>query len=175
MVERLSFAALDDLSALHYDDLVADVTDDRQVVGYEQVGEPELALQLGDQIEDLRLDRHVECGNRLIEDDDRRIEGEGPGDADPLALAAREFGWEAIVVLGIEPDEFHQIAHPVLAVIAVSDVLDAERVADDRADAAFWIERAERVLENHLDALAHLNPALPIEIDDALALDPDFA
>ena len=47
-------------------------------------------LQLHHEIEDLRLDRHVERGDRLVEHDHVGVEGEGPGDADALALAAGE-------------------------------------------------------------------------------------
>src|SRR6185312_16329173 len=51
---------LDDLPEVHHRDPVGDVTDDVQVVGDEEVGEPELALQLGEEVQDLRLDGDVE-------------------------------------------------------------------------------------------------------------------
>ena len=60
--------------------------DDAHVVGDEQVGQAELALELLEQVEDLRLDRHVERGDRLVADDEVRLEDERPGDADALAL-----------------------------------------------------------------------------------------
>ena len=81
---------LDDPAEVHHRDPVADVADDRQVVGDEQVGQPELALEPLEQVDDLGLDRHVEGADRLVGDDEVRVQGERPGDADPLALAARE-------------------------------------------------------------------------------------
>ncbi len=53
-------------------------------------GEAELVLQVLEQVEDLRLDRDVERRDRLVADDQLRLERERAGDADPLALAARE-------------------------------------------------------------------------------------
>ena len=90
---------LDDLAQVHHGDAVADVAHDRQVVGDEQVRQAELALQVLEQVDDLRLDRHVERRHRLVADDQLRVQAERPGDADALALAAgelvRDSGWRA--------------------------------------------------------------------------------
>jgi hypothetical protein len=94
---------------IHHRDAVADVPDDGQVVGDEQVREPELALELLEQVDDLRLDRHVECADRLVGDDEVRPERERAGDADALALAAREFVRVPLAVVGVEPDGLEQI------------------------------------------------------------------
>ncbi len=64
---------------------------DREVVGDEEVGEAEPALQVLQQVDDLRLDRHVERGDGLVADDQLGLRGERAGDADALALAAGEF------------------------------------------------------------------------------------
>ena len=67
-----------------------DVADDAQVVGDEQVGQPHLALQLQQQVDDLRLDGDVQRRHRLVGDDQLRLQGQRPRDADALPLAARE-------------------------------------------------------------------------------------
>ena len=59
-VQRVGRPDLDDLAEVHDRDPVADVLDDRQVVGDEQVRQAEPLAQVGQQVEDLRLDRHVE-------------------------------------------------------------------------------------------------------------------
>jgi hypothetical protein len=41
---------LDDLAEIHDGDPVADVLDDREVVGDEEIGEPELALQIAQRL-----------------------------------------------------------------------------------------------------------------------------
>ena len=53
-------------------------------------------LHVLEQVEDLRLHRHVEGGDRLVADDQLRVEHERAGDADALALAARELVGPAI-------------------------------------------------------------------------------
>jgi hypothetical protein len=62
-------ADLADLASIHYRDTVGELGYDRKIVRDEQVGEAELVAQLGQQIDDCRLHRHIECGDRLIADD----------------------------------------------------------------------------------------------------------
>ena len=57
---------------------------------------------------------------------------DGAGDPDPLALPAREVAGEAVVVLGIEPDQLHQLLHAPDPLGAAGETVDLERVADDR-------------------------------------------
>jgi hypothetical protein len=61
---------LDDLAEIHHGDAVGDVLHDRQVVRDEDVGEAEAGLQVAQQVDDLRLDRHVERRDRLVADDE---------------------------------------------------------------------------------------------------------
>ena len=51
---------LDDLAEIHDRNAVADVLDHPQIVRDEQIGEPELLLQIEQHVQDLRLDRDVE-------------------------------------------------------------------------------------------------------------------
>ena len=76
---------------------------DVQVVRDEDVGQPELVLEVLEQVEDLRLDGHVERGHRLVADDQLRIHGQRPGDADPLALPAGELVREPVECSGFSP------------------------------------------------------------------------
>ena len=81
---------VDDLrerSQVHDTNAVADVLDDGEVVGDEEVSEPQLLLEIVEQVEDLALDRDVERRDRLVAHDEVRVEREHPGDADALALA----------------------------------------------------------------------------------------
>src|SRR3984957_1864094 len=132
---------LGDLPQIHDRHAVAHVTHDRQVVGDEDIGQTELALQVGEQVQDLRLDRHVQRGHRLVTDDQLRVERERPGDADALTLAAGELGREPVEVLRVQPDQFHQVLDLLLAVLALGGVVDGERVTDDRADPAAGVQR----------------------------------
>ena len=64
-------ALLDDLPGVHHRDPVARLGDDAEVVGDQQQRGVEVAPQVGEDAEDLRLDEHVERGRRLVGDDAR--------------------------------------------------------------------------------------------------------
>ena len=81
---------LDDLAEVHDRDPVAHVADDAEVVGDEDVGQPVPLLQVLQEVEHLRLDRDVERRDRLVEQEQRRLDRQGPGDPDPLPLPAAE-------------------------------------------------------------------------------------
>ena len=69
---------------------VGDARDHAQVVRDEDQRHAELALQLREQAQDLRLDRHVERRGRLVGDQQLRIVHERHRDHHALALAAGE-------------------------------------------------------------------------------------
>ena len=106
---------LDHSPEVHDRDPVADVADDAQVVGDEQVGQPELALEPLEQVDDLGLDRHVERADRLVGDDQVRVEGERAGHADALALAAGELVRIARREVRVEADRREQLADALAA------------------------------------------------------------
>ena len=108
-VDHLARRGLDDVAEVHDRDAVRDLPDDREVVGDEEVGDPELALEVPQEVEDLGLDRDVERRDRLVADDQLRLERDRPGDPDPLALAAGELVRVAVVVLRVQADPLHQL------------------------------------------------------------------
>ena len=61
-----------------------------QVVGDEEIGQVEFFLEAQEQIQNLCLHRNVECGDRLVGDEEFGLEGESTGDTDALAFAATE-------------------------------------------------------------------------------------
>ena len=78
-------------------------------MGDEDVGEAELLLEVVEQVDDLGLDRDVERRDRLVGDDQLRLQREGAGDPDPLPLPAGELVRVAVVVLGAEADALEQL------------------------------------------------------------------
>ena len=88
--ERLVRGVLGYLSEVHHHDAVGDVAHDREVVGDEQVRQVVLFLEVKQEIENLCLDRHVECRHGLVAHDEVGVEGHGAGDADALALPTRD-------------------------------------------------------------------------------------
>ena len=120
LVDVVLRADLDDLAEVHHRHAVGDVPHDRQVVRDEDVREAEIALQRLEEVDHLRADRDVERGNRLVEDDQLRVQGEGPRDPDPLPLSARELVREAVRVLGREADDAQQLVHARVALLAAA-------------------------------------------------------
>ena len=80
----------DDAAEIHDRDAVGEVLDDAEIMADEQVGEVELVAQVHEQVEDLRLDRHVERRDGFVADQNLGLHRERAGDADALALAAGE-------------------------------------------------------------------------------------
>ncbi len=102
-MKRALVGDFDDLAEIHDRDAVADVLDDGEVVRDEEVGEAEFVLQIAQQIDHLRLHRDVERGDRLVADDEARVQCERAGDADALALTAGKFVRVAVERLGAQP------------------------------------------------------------------------
>ena len=91
-----------------------------------------LAVELRQQIEDLRLDRHVERRCRLIRDQHLRLERQGHRDHRPLAHAAGEL--VRVVTdppLGVRNPHRVEQLHRALPAILLANVL---AVGSDRLD-----------------------------------------
>src|SRR5882724_2721479 len=169
---------LDHAAVSHDEDLVADGADHLQVVTDEQVGEPVARLQLTQEVDDLRLHRHVERGGRLVEDEEARLEDHGAGDGDALALAPGEFMWVAIAVRGIHAHLAQRFVDEIATLgRGGADAVDAEAFADDLRDGHARRQRSERILEDDLHLAAqrpqrlrgHAVQLEPAEADPALA------
>ena len=124
--------------------------DHAHVVGDEQVGQPELALELLEQVQDLGLDRHVEGRDRLVADDQVGLEDERAGDADALALAAGELVRVAARVLRLQTDEVHHPRDLLPPLGRAPEAVDPQALADAVADRRPRVEARVRVLEDDL-------------------------
>ena len=125
-----------------------------EVVGDEQQRHAEARLQILQQLQDLRLDRHVERRRRLVGDQDVGLVGERHRDHHALALAARE-----LVRIGVEPalgvgqaDELAAVrACAARAAARPRRLCRSERLGDLLLDRVQRIERGHRLLEHHRD------------------------
>ncbi len=146
--------AFHDAAEIHDQHPVGEIAHDREIVGDEQVGQAKVALEIDQQVQDLRLDRHVERRHRLVAHDQRRPQDERTGDADPLALAAGEFVRIAVERIGRQADAADDLRHVPFALGAVTQPVHLERRVEKAADGLARIERAEGILEDHLHAPA---------------------
>ena len=88
--DLLGLALLDDLAAIHNDDVVRDIADRLDVMADEHHGQAELLLKVGQQVQNLRADRNVQSRGGLVGDDGIGVQRQGTGNCDALALAARK-------------------------------------------------------------------------------------
>ena len=87
-VDRLGRTDLDDAAEIHDRDPVAEEARRREVVRDVEVRELEVALEREHQFEDLRADAHVKHRDRLVRDEQHRVENQRPRDHGPLLLSA---------------------------------------------------------------------------------------
>ena len=92
-------ADLDDVAAFHDGDPVADPHGLVEVVGDEDDGALVLALEPQQLVLHLGADQRVEGGERLVHQHDRRVVGQGAGQADALLHAAGHLARVAGVIL----------------------------------------------------------------------------
>ena len=147
---------LDDPAPVHHLDAVGDLGDHAEVVGDQDDRQVALAVELLEQAQDLRLDRHVERRRRLVGDQHLRLEREGHRDHRPLAHAARVL--VRVVVhppLGVgDPDGVEELDRPLAGALVGLVAVGADRLDDLPADPVDRVQRGHRVLEDHRDLLA---------------------
>jgi hypothetical protein len=108
-------ALLDRLALRDHQHIVGDIAHHRQVMADEDIGQVELVLQIGQQVQHLRLHRQVQRRDRLVQHQKRRVQHQRPRDGDPLALPAREHVRIAVEVFGLQPDLGQHRLGPVAA------------------------------------------------------------
>ncbi len=167
---------LDDLAEIHHGDTVRHVLDNREIMADEQQRKAELALQILQQIDDLRLDGDVERRDRLVADDQFGFGGQCASDADALALAAGKFVRPPAQRVTRQAHGVHQRHHLRFEFgRGFGEAEIADRFGQDIAHAHARVEAGERILEHHLDAAPHAAQAPGREVIDTLAIQHHLA
>jgi hypothetical protein len=122
----------------------------------EEYGQAELALEVLQQVDHLRLDRHVERRHGLVADDQLGLGGERAGDADPLALAAGEFVRIAERMPGREADFAQQRVDALAQRRTRREPVQAQRLRQRLADREPWVQRGVGILEDDLHVAAQV-------------------
>src|SRR6516165_11296328 len=103
-VDLAALGRLDNAAEIHDSHAAADVLDHRQVMGDEKKGKGELLLQVFQEIDHLGLDRNVKRRNRLVANDQLRLDRQRPRNPDSLTLATGEFVWIAARMIRLQPN-----------------------------------------------------------------------
>src|SRR6266571_3213644 len=97
----------------------------------EEISQTELVLQVLEQVDDLGLNRNVQSRDRLIANDEVRLNREGPRDPDALPLPAAELVWIPVGEIGVQPTGPQQLLDALQSFLAACKLMDIERLADN--------------------------------------------
>ena len=149
-------AVLHDLARVHHGDAVGHVGHHAHVVGDEDDGEPALLLDGVDELQNLRLNGHVQRGGRLVADQDLRVGGQGDGDDHALPHAAGQL--EGVLVepalrIG-DAHSSQQLQRPLLRVTLGNLFVEQHGLGQLLADLHDGVQAGQRVLEDHAQLVA---------------------
>lgn len=135
---------------------IRDVINHREVMAHEHVSEAEFILQVFKEVQDLRLNGHVERGGWFITDQELRVQGQCSGDANALSLTTGEGMRVAAQVSGRQADQIYQFPNAGCLTEAIAHAVDDQRLLQDFVEGASWVEGRERILKDDLRAFAVL-------------------
>ena len=154
--DRPGGCVFDDLAAVHDRDVVGHLVDDAEIVRDEQNGGAVFLTQLVHELQDLRLNGHVERRGRLVRDQQLRTAGQRHGDHDTLPHTAGEL---VRILLGDDLgvrdlDVGQQLDRFRGSLLFVHALMDHERLGDLPADGEDRVQARHRLLEDHGDLVA---------------------
>src|SRR5215218_6434229 len=150
LVEIAGRARLLDLSVVDHDDLLGDVHGLLLVVGDEDRRHVDLVVEAAEPRAQLLADLCVERAERLVQQQDLRLDRKRPGERHPLALAARELRRVAVGE-PLKVDELQQLDDPV-GDVRLRALLDGQAEGD--------VLRHGHVLEGRVMLKAETDPAI---------------
>ena len=134
LVQLVAVGNLDNVAEVHHRDAVADMPHNGQVVRDEQVCQPELVLQVFQQVDYLRLNGHIQRGDWLVANDESRVDRQRARYADALALPAAEFVWVAVRHIRIESYRLQEFGNAVaVLLLGRGELMHDERLSHDVA------------------------------------------
>ena len=167
-IDRFNWAEFDHLAQIHYPYFGAHVTDCRQVMGYHNISQLELLLQIFQQVHDLGANGNIQGGDRLIQNDNPRIEGQRSGYGDPLSLSSAELVGKQISAPIGQSNQTQQFTQAVSQLVPAELGPDRQRLGDNLINSHPRIQRRERILENHLHFPPIVGQILPIQLVNVL-------
>ena len=149
--QLLAGGKLNKMTLVNDGNTVGDKSDRREVVRDEQVGQRTLFFHLIEQVDDLRANRDIQCGNRLVCHEKIGVHDQTARNTDSLTLTARKFVREAGNKFAGQTDLGEDALYLGNAILLVFiQVIVVKSFGNDVIDLGAFIERCHRVLEDHL-------------------------
>ena len=147
----------DNNTTMHYCDPVGDFGNHGELVGDEQYGQTQLVAQVKEQVQQLGLNRHVECTHRFVRNQDIGTGCERTCNGYALTLSPREFTRLAPRHGRRQAHQIEESRYERSAVLAAGLMVHSTGFEDRRADGEPRVERRVWVLEHHLHASTDLS------------------
>src|SRR3990172_7181655 len=136
----------------------------------EQISKIKLFLKILEQIHNLRLNRNIQSGDRLVADNEGWLQSQRARDPNTRALSAGEFVRVTAGENRIKIDYFKQMSDALLDLLAGCRAVDHKRLAHDLFHGHARIQAGIRILEDHLHLAAHLAHAFALQMDQVDSL-----
>ena len=149
----------------------ADLTDDGHLVGDDDDGDAQPAVDVLQQGQDGLGGHGVEGAGGLVAEQHLGVAGEGAGDGDALLLTAGELRGVVVGLVG-QSDDLEQLLHALVGLCA-GHAGQLEGVAHIAGDGL--LHQQIELLKDHGDLLAQLAQLLAVHFEDAFAVDEDIA
>ncbi len=165
-------------AGIHHHHALGDLRHDAKVVGDEDDSGADAVLEIPHQVEDLRLDGHVQCRGRFVGDQQLRIACKRHGDHHALPHATRK-----LMRIFAQPparlrdaDKGEHLDRTRLRRLPVKALMQAQRLAELAADGKHGVKARHRLLEDHADLVAANAAHLALgKFQEVLALEADRA
>jgi hypothetical protein len=156
-------ACLDHRAPPQHDRVVGELPDHREVVGDQQVGDAGGVADVGEQVEDLGLDRDVKGRHGLIQDQHPGLGGQRTRDRYPLPLAAGKRPRQRAGLPCVKTGQPGQLRDPLGPAAGWPAVMQPEHLIDRGLGALPRIQAGVGILEDdlHLATAAAAQPGGP--------------
>ena len=139
------------MARIHHDHCIAQLAHHTQIMGDEKHGSVHLPVQVPDQIQNLRLNRHIQCRRGFIGDQDLRLTGQRHGNHHTLTHTS---GHLMRILMSSHfrigdshcPHHIHSFLH---GLFFVHTPMKSQRLRDLLSALDNRIQRSHRFLKNH--------------------------
>jgi hypothetical protein len=153
---------------------VGKARNEAEVMRNVQVRKRKTCLQTEKQIRNLKLDRPVKPGQRLVQDEQPGFDAESARDSETPPLAGTEFMGQALSPFRPQSDLRHQIKGAVTAFLPCPTAIRQERLGDQLNRGEPGVQRRSWILKYHLDLSPERNKLVLLERSEIHITEPDF-